>query len=144
MIVLLQRVSQARVDVGGKCIAKIDAGILAFVGVQADDDEHVGEAFVSRILNYRIFSDAGDKMNLSLVDIDGGLLLVPQFTLAANTHKGRRPSFTTAATPILGAQVFQIMLEHARASHAVVEVGEFGAHMQVQLVNDGPVPFILD
>lgn len=144
MIALLQRVSQARVDTGGKCIASIGAGILALVGVQTDDDERVGEAFVSRILNYRIFSDAEEKMNLSLVDIEGGLLLVPQFTLAANTSKGRRPSFTSAATPALGEQVFQIMVEHARSIHAVVEAGEFGANMQVQLVNDGPVTFILD
>jgi D-tyrosyl-tRNA(Tyr) deacylase len=114
------------------------------VGVQANDDESTADYFVSRLLNYRVFADQQDKMNLSLIDIDGGLLLVPQFTLAANTHKGRRPSFTSAATPALGKSVFQAMLEIAQASYAKVESGQFGANMQVQLINDGPVTFILD
>ena len=93
---------------------------------------------------YRVFADQQDKMNLSLIDINGGLLLVPQFTLAANTHKGRRPSFTSAATPALAESVFQAMLKIAQASYAKVESGRFGANMQVQLINDGPVTFILD
>lgn len=144
MIVLLQRVSEARVDVFDECIGKIEKGLLAMVGVQANDDESTADHFVSRLLNYRVFADQQDKMNLSLIDIDGGLLLVPQFTLAANTHKGRRPSFTSAATPALGKSVFQAMLKIARASYATVESGQFGANMQVQLINDGPVTFILD
>lgn len=144
MIVLLQRVSEARVDVSDECIGKIEKGLLAMVGVQANDDESTADYFVSRLLNYRVFADQQDKMNLSLIDIDGGLLLVPQFTLAANTHKGRRPSFTSAATPALGKSVFQAMLKIARASYAKVESGQFGANMQVQLINDGPVTFILD
>ena len=114
------------------------------VGVQASDDESTANHFVSRLMNYRVFADQQDKMNLSLIDIDGGLLLVPQFTLAANTHKGRRPSFTSAATPALAESVFEAMLKIARASYAKVESGRFGANMQVQLINDGPVTFILD
>ena len=114
------------------------------VGVQASDDESTADHFVSRLMNYRVFADQQDKMNLSLIDIDGGLLLVPQFTLAANTHKGRRPSFTSAATPAMAESVFQAMLKIARASYTKVESGRFGANMQVQLINDGPVTFILD
>ena len=144
MIVLLQRVSEARVEVFNECVGKIEKGLLAMVGVQASDDESTADHFVSRLMNYRVFADQQDKMNLSLIDIDGGLLLVPQFTLAANTHKGRRPSFTSAATPALAESVFQAMLKIAQASYAKVESGRFGANMQVQLINDGPVTFILD
>jgi D-tyrosyl-tRNA(Tyr) deacylase len=144
LIALLQRVSEARVDVSGECIAGIKRGILALIGVQASDDESTASHFVSRILNYRIFADREDKMNLSLTDINGGLLLVPQFTLAANTRKGRRPSFTSAAPPALGESIFKSMLKIARESHGIVESGCFGANMQVQLTNDGPVTFILD
>ena len=144
MIVLLQRVSEARVDVFNECVGKIEKGLLAMVGVQASDDESTADHFVSRLMNYRVFADQQDKMNLSLIDIDGGLLLVPQFTLAANTNKGRRPSFTSAATPAMAESVFQAMLKIAQASYAKVESGRFGANMQVQLINDGPVTFILD
>ncbi len=144
MIVLLQRVCEAKVKVSGQNIASIDQGILALVGVQAGDGEGTGEQFVSRIINYRIFADSQGKMNLSLVDIEGGLLLVPQFTLAANTGKGRRPSFTPAAPPALGETVFQSMIDIARSCHAKVESGQFGADMAVHLINDGPVTFILD
>lgn len=144
MIVLLQRVSEARVDLPGECIASIGKGILAMVGVQASDDEVTAQQMVSRILNYRVFADAEDKMNLSLIDINGGLLLVPQFTLAANTRKGRRPSFTSTASPVIAESVFQAMLKFARACYGIVECGRFGANMQVQLINDGPVTFILD
>jgi D-tyrosyl-tRNA(Tyr) deacylase len=144
VIVLLQRVSEAKVEVSGENIANIDQGILALIGVQADDNESIAEQFVSRIINYRLFSDEQGKMNLSLIDINGGLLLVPQFTLAANTKKGRRPSFTSAAAPATGAAVFQSMVNYARSSYAVVECGHFGADMAVQLINDGPVTFILD
>ena len=144
MIVLLQRVSEAKVIVSGQCIASIAQGILALVGVQANDDEDMARQFVSRILNYRLFADGQDKMNLSLIDIEGGLLLVPQFTLVANTSKGRRPSFTSAAPPALGESVFHAMVNFARNSYAQVEFGLFGADMAVHLVNDGPVTFILD
>lgn len=144
MINLLQRVSEARVDVDNLTIAQISQGILVLVGVQADDDESTARYYVDRLLNYRVFADAEGKMNLSLVDIDGGLLLVPQFTLAANTKKGRRPSFTAAASPQQGNKIFDFMVRYARASHAAVGCGQFGADMQVHLVNDGPVTFILD
>ena len=144
MITLLQRVSEARIDVGGETVAQIEPGILVFVGVQADDDEPVAQNFVDRLLNYRVFSDTEGKMNRSLIDIEGGLLLVPQFTLAANTRKGRRPSFTSAASPQHGKRIFDFMVDHARAIYDRVACGRFGADMQVHLVNDGPVTFILD
>jgi D-tyrosyl-tRNA(Tyr) deacylase len=114
------------------------------IGVQPADDDVLMRHFVTRILNYRMFSDVEGKMNLSLVDIQGGLLLVPQFTLAANTRKGRRPSFTAAATPQRGEEIFHAMLNVARSCHTPVESGRFGADMQVELINDGPVTFVLD
>ncbi|MFT5665017.1 MAG: D-tyrosyl-tRNA(Tyr) deacylase [Gammaproteobacteria bacterium] len=144
MIALLQRVRKASVTVDDDCIGRIDQGILALIGVQPDDDDVLLRHFVSRILNYRMFSDVEGKMNLSLVDSQGGLLLVPQFTLAANTRKGRRPSFTSAATPKHGEEVFHAMFNVARSIYATVECGQFGADMQVELINDGPVTFILD
>jgi len=144
LITLLQRVSEARVDVGGKTVAQIEPGILVFVGVQAEDDESTARNFVDRLLNYRVFTDAEGKMNHSLIDIEGGLLLVPQFTLAANTRKGRRPSFTSAASPQHGKRIFDFMVDHALAVYDRVACGQFGADMQVHLVNDGPVTFILD
>ena len=144
MIALLQRVTQARVEVSTKIIAEIKSGILVLVGVQADDDESTARFTVERLLNYRVFADADGKMNLALKDINGGLLLVPQFTLAANTKKGRRPSFTSAANPQHGRQIFELMVDSARAVHDQVECGRFGADMQLHLVNDGPVTFILD
>ena len=144
MITLLQRVSEARVDVGEETIAQIGPGILVFVGVQAEDDEPTARYFVDRLLNYRVFNDADGKMNQSLIDIEGGLLLVPQFTLAANTRKGRRPSFTSAASPQHGNRIFDLMVGRARAAYERVACGRFGADMQVHLVNDGPVTFILE
>ncbi|MFT6371774.1 MAG: D-tyrosyl-tRNA(Tyr) deacylase [Gammaproteobacteria bacterium] len=144
MIALLQRVRRANVTVDEVCIGQIDQGTLALIGVQPDDDDTLLRHFVSRILNYRMFSDAGGKMNLSLIDIQGGLLLVPQFTLAANTRKGRRPSFTSAASPKHGEEIFHAMVDVARSSYETVECGQFGADMQVQLTNDGPVTFVLD
>jgi D-tyrosyl-tRNA(Tyr) deacylase len=144
LITLLQRVTQARVEVSKEIIAEIKSGILVLVGVQADDDESTARYYVERLLNYRVFADADGKMNLSLKDIDGGLLLVPQFTLAANTKKGRRPSFTSAANPRHGKQIFDLMVDHAHTSYSPVECGRFGADMQLHLVNDGPVTFILD
>ena len=144
MIALLQRVSEARVDVDGATIGRIDQGILVLVGVQAEDDDTVMRRQLERLLNYRVFSDADGKMNRSLRDIGGGLLLVPQFTLAANTRKGRRPSFASAASPEQGKALFDAMVALARESHPVVAGGRFGADMQVHLINDGPVTFILD
>ena len=144
MITLLQRVSRARVEVSVESIAEIEMGLLVLVGVQADDDESTARHFVDRLLNYRVFADLEGKMNLSLKDVDGGLLLVPQFTLAANTKKGRRPSFTSAGSPEHGRRIFAVMVDYARVSHDQVECGRFGADMQVHLVNDGPVSFILD
>jgi D-tyrosyl-tRNA(Tyr) deacylase len=144
LITLLQRVTEARVEVGSEIIAAIKSGILVLVGVQADDDAATAGYYVERLLNYRVFADAEGKMNLSLKDIDGGLLLVPQFTLAANTKKGRRPSFTSAAKPEHAKQIFKTMVDCAHAAHNQVECGRFGADMRVHLVNDGPVTFILD
>ena len=144
MITLLQRVSEARVEVDAATIGSIGQGILVLVGVQAEDDDSSAQGFVDRLLNYRVFSDADGKMNLSLLDIDGGLLLVPQFTLAANTKKGRRPSFTSAAPPSQGKAVFEAMVAYAREVYSDVECGQFGTDMQVSLTNDGPVTFILD
>jgi len=144
VITLLQRVSSASVVINSEIVGSINQGLLVLVGVQQDDDDGVAAQFIERILNYRVFSDHNDKMNLSLRDIEGGLLLVPQFTLAANTKKGRRPSFTSAAAPEHGKAIFYHMMDVARNSYGIVESGVFGADMQVQLTNDGPVTFILD
>ena len=144
MIALLQRVSQARVIVEDTTIAAIEQGLLVLIAVQAEDDKEAAHRQLERLLNYRVFADEEGKMNLSLRDVRGGLLLVPQFTLAANTRKGRRPSFASAAAPEHGEAVFNAMLAAARADTLQVEAGRFGADMQVHLINDGPVTFILD
>jgi D-tyrosyl-tRNA(Tyr) deacylase len=139
MIALIQRVLEARVDVGDECVGRIGSGLLALIAVEPDDDEARAQRMCERLLGYRVFADAAGKMNLSLADNGGGLLLVSQFTLAADTDKGMRPSFTTAAPPELGKQLFDRLVAICRASHATVETGRFGAHMKVALVNDGPV-----
>jgi D-tyrosyl-tRNA(Tyr) deacylase len=144
LITLLQRVSEARVVVGDETIASIGQGLLVLVGVQADDDSSIALRQLERLLNYRVFADDAGKMNLSLKDVEGGLLLVPQFTLAANTRKGRRPSFASAASPEQGEAIFGTMVNAAADAHPNVESGRFGADMQVHLINDGPVCFILD
>jgi len=144
LIALLQRVSEARVVVENTTIAAIGQGLLVLIGVQAEDDKAVADRQLERLLNYRVFADEEGKMNLSLRDVRGGLLLVPQFTLAANTRKGRRPSFASAAAPEHGEAVFNAMLAAARTDTLQVEAGCFGADMQVHLINDGPVTFILD
>jgi len=144
VIGLLQRVAQAKVDVDGKTVAEIDAGLLVLVGVQRDDDEARARRLLERLLGYRVFPDATGRMNLSLTDTGGGLLLVPQFTLAAATRKGTRPSFTPAAVPEEGRRLFACLVELARAAHSPVASGRFGADMQVSLVNDGPVTFWLE
>lgn len=143
MIALLQRVSSASVDVAGERIATIERGLLVLVGVRPQDDEHAALRLLERILSYRVFPDTEGRMNRSLVEIDGGLLLVPQFTLAADTRKGQRPGFSTAAPPALAEHLFGYLCERARAVHRQVETGRFGADMQVALVNDGPVTFWL-
>ncbi len=143
MIGLLQRVRTARVDVDGKTVATIGQGLLVFIGIEREDDESRAERLLERLLGYRVFPDAAGKMNLSVEDIGGGVLLVPQFTLAADTHKGMRPSFTPAATPEEGKRLFEYLADRARAQHALVETGAFGADMQVTLTNDGPVTFWL-
>jgi D-tyrosyl-tRNA(Tyr) deacylase len=139
MIGLLQRVSQARVEVGGEVIGAIGRGLMVLVCAERGDGETEAERLLERLLNYRVFSDPDGKMNLSLRDVQGGLLLVPQFTLAADTRKGNRPSFTPAAAPDDGRRLFEHMLARARALHPDVAAGRFGADMQVTLTNDGPV-----
>ncbi len=143
MIALLQRVTKARVVVEGKTIGAIENGILALVGVEKTDTQEQANRLLERILGYRIFADAQDKMNLSLKDVNGGLLLVPQFTLAANTEKGMRPGFSSAALPADGESLFGYLLQQASRQHKQVEAGQFGAEMQVSLTNDGPVTFWL-
>ncbi len=143
MIGLLQRVTQARVDINGETVGEIDRGLLVLVGVEKQDDASRADRLLERLLGYRIFEDEQGRMNLSLHDIDGGLLLVPQFTLAADTRKGRRPSFDPAAPPALGERLFDHLLAQARTQHGQVASGQFGANMQVHLVNDGPATFWL-
>ena len=144
MIGLLQRVNQAAVTVNGKTVGAIGRGILVFVGVERGDDEAKADRLLERLLGYRVFADAAGKMNLSVKDIAGGLLLVPQFTLAADTQKGMRASLTPAAPPQEGERLFGHLLAQARRQHAPVESGIFGADMQVTLTNDGPVTFWLE
>jgi D-tyrosyl-tRNA(Tyr) deacylase len=143
MIGLLQRVSAGSVEVDGVVVGRIDRGLLVLVGVQQGDDEARAERLLERLLGYRVFPDSSGKMNLSLRDIGGGLLLVPQFTLAADTRKGTRASFTSAAPPAEGERLFDHLVRRAEASHAPVATGRFGADMQVSLTNDGPVTFWL-
>jgi len=136
---LVQRVSRAQVAVAGQSVAAIDRGLLVFVCAEPHDDDTVAAKLVAKLLKLRIFADDAGKMNRSLQDIAGGLLIVSQFTLAADTKGGNRPSFTGAAPPALGRALYERVLAVARASHPLVACGEFGAEMQVQLVNDGPV-----
>lgn len=143
MIGLLQRVSEARVTVGGETIGAIGPGLLVLIGVEQGDDAARADRLLERLLGYRVFPDADGKMNLSLHDTGGGLLLVPQFTLAADTRKGMRPSFTPAAAPEAGQALFDSLVEQARGRHPDVANGRFGADMQVSLTNDGPVTFWL-
>lgn len=143
MIALIQRVRRAAVEVDGAVVGSIGAGLLAFVAVEPQDGEAQCLRMLERLLGYRIFPDADDRMNRSLSDTGGGLLLVSQFTLAADTRKGMRPSFTSAATPEAGQLWFSRLVELARSAHPVIETGRFGANMQVSLINDGPVTFWL-
>ncbi len=143
MIGLIQRVSEAGVKVEGKVVGQVGRGLLVLVGVEKHDDEVSAKRLLERILSYRVFPDAEGKMNLSIADIGGELLLVPQFTLAADTHKGTRPSFSSAAPPEQGTALFDHFVRLAREKHGKVATGVFGADMKVSLVNDGPVTFWL-
>ncbi|WP_166358177.1 D-aminoacyl-tRNA deacylase [Pseudomonas akapageensis] len=140
---LLQRVRGARVEVAGDIVGAVDQGLLVLVAVEPGDTRAHADKLLHKLLNYRVFSDEQGKMNRSLKDVGGGLLLVSQFTLAADTNSGLRPSFSTAAPPALGIELFDYLLTRARSLHHTVASGEFGADMQVHLVNDGPVTFLL-
>ncbi|MFI8734555.1 D-aminoacyl-tRNA deacylase [Ectopseudomonas toyotomiensis] len=144
MKLLIQRVSGARVEVEGEVVGSIDQGLLALVGIEPQDDQASLSRALHKLLNYRVFSDDAGKMNRSLSDVQGGLLLVSQFTLAADTKSGMRASFSSAAPPAQGAALFDALVEMARAQHPQVATGRFGANMQVHLVNDGPVTFLLE
>jgi D-aminoacyl-tRNA deacylase len=144
MIALLQRVSEAQVRVGGEEVAAIGRGVLALIGVRRGDDAAAVERLLERLLGYRVFPDPEGRMNLSLREVGGGLLLVPQFTLAADTNKGTRASFGTAATPEEAKRLFAQLVGSAQATYAPVSAGVFGADMQVSLINDGPVTFWLE
>jgi len=144
VIALIQRVAEARVEVDAATVGAIDAGLLALVAVQPGDGEAQAQRLLERMLGYRVFADAEGRMNRSLAEIGGGLLLVSQFTLAADTRSGMRPGFSTAAAPDEAKHWFERLVERARARHARVETGRFGAHMRVHLVNDGPVTFWLE
>ncbi len=144
MIALIQRVLRAQVDVAERTVAAIEHGVLALVGVQRDDGPAAADRLLERILTYRIFEDAEGRMNRDVREVGGGLLLVPQFTLAADTRKGTRPSFSVAAAPEQARALFAYLVEQARARHARIGAGEFGSHMRVLLINDGPVTFWLE
>ena len=144
MIALIQRVAEAAVTVDAQIVGKIGRGVLALVGVQRGDDDAIAARLLERVLSYRIFEDEAGRMNRSLADIAGGLLLVPQFTLAADTRKGTRAGFSGAEQPERAKALFEALVSMARARHAQVATGTFGAHMQVALVNDGPVTFWLE
>ena len=143
MIALIQRVSAGSVRIEGEAVGAIDGGVLALIGMVRGDDRSRADRLLQRMLDYRVFPDAADRMNLSLRQTGGGLLLVPQFTLAADTGRGNRASFTPAADPADAAALFSYLVEQARVLHTPVASGQFGANMQVSLINDGPVTFWL-
>jgi len=143
MIGLLQRVTAARVEVGTECVGRIGAGLLVLVGIERGDTEAQADRLLERLTTYRVFPDEEGRMNRSLLDIGGGMLLVPQFTLAADTQKGTRPGFSTAAEPAEGRRLFGYLAGVAHRRLADVQTGQFGAHMRVSLTNDGPVTFSL-
>ena len=144
MIALIQRVTRAEVRVDGAVVAAVSRGLLAFVAVRRGDTGTEAARLLERLLSYRVFPDADGRMNLSVREVDGGLLLVPQFTLAADTKKGTRAGFSSAAEPEEARRLFGVLLEKARAAYPHVSAGVFGAHMQVSLTNDGPVTFWLE
>ncbi len=144
MKALLQRVNQASVSIDGVEVARIGAGLLVLVGIEPDDNQRILEKVLHKLLNYRVFADEQERMNKSLIDVQGGLLLVSQFTLAADTRSGLRPGFSTAAAPAQAEALFEQLVQMAKQRYANVQTGQFGADMQVQLVNDGPVTFMLE
>tara|TARA_R110002012_G_scaffold49919_2_gene129224 strand:+ start:9491 stop:9928 length:438 start_codon:yes stop_codon:yes gene_type:complete len=144
MKALIQRVKRASVEVEGNVVGSIDYGLLALVGVEKQDDTASVEKLLHKLLHYRVFSDQDGKMNQNLQQVNGGLLLVSQFTLAADTRKGLRPSFSSAAPPDQGEALFDLLVSQARVAWSQVATGEFGADMQVALINDGPVTFLLE
>ena len=144
MIALIQRVSEAQVRVGGEVVGAIGRGVLALIGVRRGDDDGAVERLLERLLSYRVFGDREGRMNLSVREVGGGLLLVPQFTLAADTKKGTRAGFSAAAAPEAAQRLFAQLVQRAGEAYAPVSSGVFGAHMQVALVNDGPVTFWLE
>ena len=143
MIALIQRVSEAKVVVNNKNIGEIQQGLLAFIGIEKNDSEAEVTRLLDKVLSYRVFADDDDKMNLSVQDIGGGVLLVPQFTLAADTQKGCRPSFSSAAAPESGEMLFNEFIKQAKNKYQHIETGQFGADMKISLLNDGPVTFWL-
>lgn len=143
MLALLQRVTYATVKVNQEIIGHIDHGILALIAIEPNDTTQQADRLMERILGYRIFSDEQGRMNLSLKDVNGGLLLVSQFTLAANTNKGMRPSFTKAAPSELGKELFDYLVKRGSMQHSPIATGQFGAYMQISLCNDGPATFLL-
>lgn len=143
VIALLQRVLEASVSINNESVAAIDQGVLVFVAIQNHDDESTATRMCERVIAYRMFADDVGKMNKSVVDVKGGVLLVPQFTLAADTKKGLRPNFSLAASPEHGTALFDYFLNKLNSKYAKVKSGKFGAHMQVHLINDGPVTFWL-
>ncbi len=143
MIGLIQRVTKARVEVSNQIIAQINADLMVLIGVEKPDSPQSADRLLERVLGYRIFTDTEAKMNLSIRDVQGELLLVPQFTLTADTSKGMRPGFSSAASPALGEELFQYLLTKAITKYQNVQAGQFGANMQVTLTNDGPATFWL-
>ena len=144
MKALLQRVSQASVSIDGLEVARIAGGLLVLVGIEPDDNQRILEKVLHKLLNYRGFADEQERINKSLIDVQGGLLLVSQFTLAADTRSGLRPGFSTAAAPAQAEALFEQLVQMAKQRYANVQTGQFGADMQVQVVNDGPVTFMLE
>ncbi len=144
MRMLLQRVSGAAVDVAGECVGRIDTGLLVFLGLDKGDDRGTADRMLDKLLAYRVFPDAAGRMNCSVADIAGGVLLVSQFTLSADTRKGLRPSFSSALPPVDAESLYDYMLGQLRGRHDPVAAGRFGADMRVSLVNDGPVTFLLE
>ena len=144
MKALIQRVKHARVEVDGSVVGEIEQGMLVLVGIDAHDQDSNVDKLTDRLLKYRLFADDDGRMNRSITDIDGGILMVSQFTLSADTRKGLRPGFSTAAAPDEGQRLFERSVERLRQQHSTVETGKFGADMQVSLKNDGPVTFLLE
>lgn len=143
MIALIQRVKHAKVEVSGEVVGEISQGILVLLGVEKNDDQAKAKKLSQKVLNYRIFSDENDKMNLNVQQVQGALLIVSQFTLVADTQSGNRPSFSSGASPQLGQEMYQYFIECCQQTETPCESGRFGADMQVTLVNDGPVTFQL-